>query len=78
MNNYILLTLIGFVIIITIYILSNYVHREKYKQLRHLGFFPIINSRKIAIVNRERRHKYSGHRYRHRRRYNFLGRRASE
>ena len=78
MNKCILVILTIVIVLITTFILCNCVSREKYKLLRHLGLFPLNPVKKIRILGDETEHKYSGHRYKHRRRYNFLGQRAAE
>jgi hypothetical protein len=47
---------------------------KKYKKLRYIDYFPISFSkqRKQDVEDEDLQHKYDGHRYIQRRRYNFL------
>jgi hypothetical protein len=47
--------------------------REKYTKLKNMGYFPIFPTFPTKkSITMELDHKYSGHRYKQKRRYNFL------
>lgn len=69
--------LLGFAIVATIGLIIFAVYKmatcEKYKTLREIDDFPIdFSVKKRASPEDEYHHKYDGHRYKQKRRYNFL------
>jgi hypothetical protein len=75
MNNKKLLGLVILVfIIITTVIIFSVSYSEKYRVLKDVGKFPINLLFNKPVKNDESIHKYSGIRYKHKRRFNFLNR----
>jgi len=60
---------------VTVYYTHKLATREKYKKLRDTGIFPIQIGNVTGVPIQESSHKYDGHRYRQKRRYNFLSQR---
>jgi hypothetical protein len=69
--------LLGLAVVATIGLvifgIYNIITFEKYKKLSQIGYFPIdFSVKKRASPEDEYHHKYDGHRYKQKRRYNFL------
>lgn len=65
------ITLITSLIIFSVYKIFS---REKYTKLKNIGYFPLLynKTKKRFPIDIDIDHKYSGHRYKQKRRYNFL------
>lgn len=67
--------LLGLTIVSTICLIIFGIYKmftcEKYKKLRDIGDFPINGIKSLKTTGNDS-HKYDGHRYKQRRRYNFL------
>lgn len=69
-NCIILASAVSAIVLLTV---IGIVQKEKYKLLKNVGKFPLYNlTEKTLKSNDDIIHKYSGHRYKQKRRYNFL------
>lgn len=71
-NTVILVFAIIVIVLLTAAAVTGYVKREKYMRLRNIGKFPLHNLNEKRLKSNKPIHKYSGHRYKQKRRYNFL------
>ena len=78
MNKYVLCIFGVILLFVLVYLIYRLTSHEKYTRMRDIGYFPISYQPHVKAPSvMKSKNKYDGHRYRQKRRRNFLGQRGS-